>query len=393
MIDIHVVSRAGAALDAPLLARFGDEGGDIGRGTDCTLVLPDPERRISRRQVMIEVREGRHFIRQVGAGLTVLLDGAPLALGAEYPLAVGAEFHIGPYLLRCQPVPKAEAAPPAAGAGAGAGARYVLPPMRRGARLEVDGAPAEASAGAAEAPTPQPPPLASHEFDLIVGESGFGTPSASAPQPKPAAPPPRPSSDALVAALYGGLGLPVPLSPTLQQLELVGKLLLNTIEGTLALLAARSIAKRELGANPTLLKTRENNPLKFSPNGHAALAHLLAPPQPGFVEPLAAVDEAFNNLRAHEVAVLAGMRAALDEVLARFDPALLGQGAAPRPMWETLLPANRKAKLWDDYVARYAEITRTLGGDFDALFSRAFLQAYEQQLAQLMPEAPRGAAR
>ena len=52
MIEIQVVSRAGAALEVPLAARFGDAGGDVGRGVDCTLVLPDPERRISRRQVL-----------------------------------------------------------------------------------------------------------------------------------------------------------------------------------------------------------------------------------------------------------------------------------------------------------------------------------------------------
>jgi type VI secretion system FHA domain protein len=166
-------------------------------------------------------------------------------------------------------------------------------------------------------------------------------------------------------------------------MQLIGELLRESLAGTLGLLAARMIAKRELGAGATMLQTRGNNPLKFSPNVDAALAHLLGPPLRGFIGPRDAVHDAFGDLRAHQVAVLAGMRAALEAVLQRFDPVALEARLAPRGMWDHLMPVNRRAKLWEQFGEQYAEILREVEDDFDSLFGKAFLQAYEAQLAEL----------
>ena len=143
------------------------------------------------------------------------------------------------------------------------------------------------------------------------------------------------------------------------------------------------IAKRELGAGRTMPQSRQNNPLKFSPSVEAALGQLLGPPQRGFITPLEAVGEAFDDLRAHEVAVLAGMRAALEAVLARFNPATLESRLASKGVWDNLMPVNHKAKLWERYGEQHAEIMREIEDDFDALFGGAFLEAYEAQLARL----------
>ena len=40
----------------------------------------------------------------------------------------------------------------------------------------------------------------------------------------------------------------------------------------------------------------------------------------GFLKPVQAVGDAFEDLRAHEVALIAGMRAALLGTIQRFDP-------------------------------------------------------------------------
>ncbi|HJW12129.1 MAG TPA: type VI secretion system-associated FHA domain protein, partial [Albitalea sp.] len=108
----------------------------------------------------------------------------------------------------------------------------------------------------------------------------------------------------------------------------------------------------------------------------------------GFVAPLAAMADAFGDLRAHELAVLSGMRAALDEVLARFDPAALEQQLTPKGRWDNLLPGSREAKLWEHYGERYAQMMREVEDDFDSLFGRAFRQAYETQLAELARAEP-----
>lgn len=334
---------------------------------------------------------------------TPMAAAAPVARAAPVPTAAAAPTQRPaqrpsppglPASLRSSPRPSLDELMEGFGLGA------------RGARSSVFGSvldetPAPASVRSNRGPEPGVPlPTLVREpssVDLLVGDptdAGLRPSAAAAggPQAAPHSPPTAhgvPPHDAL-AALYEGLGVPSPGSTegTAAQLKLIGGLLRGAVEGTLALLAARMIAKRELGANATLLQTRENNPLKFSPDADVALGHLLGPAQRGFIAPLAAVNDAFNDLRAHEVAVLAGMRAALDEVLARFDPQALEQRLAPKAMWDSLLPMNRKASLWEAYAAHHAEILREIEGDFDSLFGRAFLQAYQAQLAQLAQQPP-----
>ncbi len=189
----------------------------------------------------------------------------------------------------------------------------------------------------------------------------------------------------LAAAFKRGLGLAQGVGPTFgaDQAERIGALLRAMTAGTLELLTARMVAKRELGAAATQVRTRENNPLKFSPDVDAALSHLLGPAERGFLDPEAAVEEAFDDLRAHQVALLAGMRAALDSVMSRFDPAALEKRLAPGGALENLIPANRRARLWSNYSGEYARIVAEIEDDFDALLGRAFLKAYQAQLQAL----------
>lgn len=198
-----------------------------------------------------------------------------------------------------------------------------------------------------------------------------------------AAPPALAGADPdAAAALAHGLGLASASGLDVERMQRVGALLRAMTQGTLELLTARMVAKRELGAAATQLRTRENNPLKFSPDVETALAHLLGPAERGFLAPEAAVQEAFDDLRAHQVALLAGMRAALDAVMSRFDPAALESRLAPGGALD-LIPTNRRARLWSAYGDEYARIVGEIEEDFDALLGRAFLKAYQAQLQAL----------
>ncbi|HRD86133.1 MAG TPA: type VI secretion system-associated FHA domain protein TagH, partial [Rubrivivax sp.] len=83
---------------------------------------------------------------------------------------------------------------------------------------------------------------------------------------------------ALLAAFREGLATPsVQLDVmTPELMRLIGELLRESARGTVELLVARAAVKREVRAAATMIVARENNPLKFSPSGDAALAHLLA---------------------------------------------------------------------------------------------------------------------
>jgi FHA domain-containing protein len=357
MIGIQVVSWAGLPPAAPTTAWFGSEGGDIGRSAECTLPLPDPERHISRRHAAVVQRQGRYFLQALSAGVPLLVDGQALPSGSENELVAGMQITLGGYTLQVldEPVSLGGSRPPQRAAPAATPPQPVHPP----------------------APAAQPTPF-EPEVDLLVGETG-AQPPAALPRAEAA-----PAHD-LSAALWRGLGLSAGVAPVLQpeQAERIGALLRAMTAGTLDLLTARMVAKRELGAAATQLRTRENNPLKFSPDADAALAHLVGPAERGFLEPRAAVQEAFDDLRAHQVALLAGMRAALDAVMSRFDPAVLEKRLAPGGALENLIPANRRARLWSAYSEEYARIVSEIEDDFDALLGQAFLKAYQAQLQAL----------
>ena len=199
------------------------------------------------------------------------------------------------------------------------------------------------------------------------------------------------SPDALTDAFLRGAGLApsaLPHGLTPEIMTIVGSLLRSATAGAVDMLAARAATKREVQASVTIISVQANNPLKFLPNADSALLQLLGKKMPGFMRADVAMRDAFDDLRAHEVGVIAGTRAALTEVLGKFDPATLGDKLAKGSVLESLMPSARKAKLWDLYLERYLQIRREAEDDFQSIFGRAFVQAYERETARIKGESP-----
>ena len=89
-----------------------------------------------------------------------------------------------------------------------------------------------------------------------------------------------------------------------------------------------------------------------------------------------------------DACTMAGTRAALEGVLKRFGPQELEAKLASKSVLDSVLPMNRKAKLWELYLQHYESIRDEAQEDFHTLFGRAFLAAYEQQLERLRREKP-----
>lgn len=198
-----------------------------------------------------------------------------------------------------------------------------------------------------------------------------------------------PLSDDLMKAFLEGLGIAdpgLPATPTPELMHRIGLLLREATQGTLELLLARALMKREVRAEVTMIVSRDNNPLKFSPNAEVALAHLLAPRGQGFLGPVEAMRDAYGDLRAHQFGFMAGMRAALAGVLERFDPQTLEKRLSEPSMLDNLLPINRRARLWGLYTELYRDIASEAEDDFQVLFGRAFLRAYEEQVRRMEAE-------
>ena len=195
-----------------------------------------------------------------------------------------------------------------------------------------------------------------------------------------------PEADLLTRAFLKGANLApnaLPQGLTPEIMALVGSLLRTATSGAVDMLAARTATKLEVQADVTMISAQANNPLKFLPNGEVALQQLLGRKMPGFMPPDEAMKDAFDDLRAHEIGVIAGTRAALTEVLGKFDPAIIGEQIAAGSFLESLSAWARKAKLWDVYLDRYSDIRREAEDDFQSIFGRAFVQAYERETARM----------
>ena len=217
--------------------------------------------------------------------------------------------------------------------------------------------------------------------------------AASAPAAEPAAASHQRDADpadpqALWSAFCEGAGVSIEPAgqATPEAMRMAGNVLRAAVAGTLQLMAVRATAKHELRAQVTMIQARNNNPLKFSPDARSALEQLLQPPMRGFLSGPAAMTDAMHDLVGHAIGTMAGTRAALEGVLDRFTPQQLDTKLTGRSMLDTVLPMNRKAKLWELYLQHFDAIRHEAHDDFHSLFGRAFLAAYEQQLDRLHAE-------
>lgn len=543
VIRIEVTSCNGAPPPKPMVAEFDELGGSIGRAEESSLVLPDPERFISRTHASVEYRHGKYILVDKGKALPAVVNAHPLGNGQESPIGDGDEIVIGGYRMRVAVVERSVMAAtplepfgePVAGPAkddplalfgatpssspplqnqvvrAESAARpakpslmddpFAMPDRGAGGRQGIEdplfGASSADSRGQARLPDdvdfglglpstnrsvdeffglssggtvdPFPPgsPLAgasgqgvgSQSVDPLVALGGALPVKADVPQRndtpelqasfklpkarldpalaqhevlpeagqeasnKPTPPvhivggapkassvdplalfggggssvdplgvqaPSRPASSApqlaLLDAFLQGAGVPelrLPGELTPETMNMLGQLLREATQGTLDLLLARATIKREVRADMTMIVGRENNPLKFSPDVETALTHLLVPQTRGFLSPTEAMKDAYDDLRSHQFGFMAGMRAALAAVLQRFDPATLERRLTQKSVMDSVLPMNRRAKLWDLFETLYRDISKEAEDDFHTLFGREFVRAYQAQVDRL----------
>jgi FHA domain-containing protein len=193
-------------------------------------------------------------------------------------------------------------------------------------------------------------------------------------------------NEQLLQALLDGIGIPsLELQGGLEEATMrkIGEILRVSFDGTVEMMIARAMTKREVRTDVTMILAEKNNPIKFAPDGRAAIMQLLGKPFPGFMTHEDAIRDAYEDLRAHEVGVLAGMRAALKAVLNRFDPASLEKKITSKSSLESVLPHLRKAKLWDLYTEMSSQILAEAEDEFQSLFGKAFREVYEAEVEKV----------
>ena len=163
----------------------------------------------------------------------------------------------------------------------------------------------------------------------------------------------------------------------------LGQVMRSVIQGVMDALHARSEIKSQFKLPLTRIKAQENNPLKLSPNVESALHTLLVQRNPGYLGTVAAFEDAFIDIRNHQMAMLEGVRHAYEAMFAAFDPERLEQTFERDVKRSTLLGLGGKAKFWERYAERYEELRRDPEEAFRQLFGEEFADAYEKQLERL----------
>lgn len=269
--------------------------------------------------------------------------------------------------------------------------------------LDKDFGPAvRAPAPAPVAPVRQAPPAPAVDpldIDLMAGVAAPARGAAASPRTAPQAAPAPVAAPAAAASagqpVDGAQALAVlaqalELDPgdldaahPMETIRIVGELLNLTVNGLYQMLEMRAQLKNELRIEDrTMIASRENNPLKHSDSARDALRYLVDVRQHGnklFLQPSKAIGDAVNDVCAHEMAVMAGTRAALLAALKQFAPETVEKRIKKSGALDSVMPSLHKAKLWESFLAMYGELEKEAEDHFDRLLNQEFARAYAEQ--------------
>ncbi|HEY3912428.1 MAG TPA: type VI secretion system-associated FHA domain protein TagH [Stellaceae bacterium] len=407
----------------------------IGRGAANDWVLPDPERFLSGRHCLLAYRSGGWQIADLSTNGTFLNnEAAPIGHGQPRELRDGDRFRLGAYEIELHVAEtalpsRADSIDPFAASAretrdpfAGRGEFDQDPLLRSGP--EQDPFAAGLAQPSINLPADYDPLMPEPDEGPFAGptqpdhsphlEDAFAVPAARAvlpedwdrelgPQPAvrppaavepapaaalPAAPAPSAAAAGdLLADFLRGAGLPE-ARPADQAatMEMLGAAFRAFVAGLRQALIARAAIKGELRIETTLIRSRGNNPLKFSADDDDALMALIGAGRNAGMDAAAAVSEALRDIRRHELATIAAMQTAVRALLAELDPVKLRRSAERGGL--DFVPMQKRAHAWDAFAARHAELTQALADNFDSAFGKAFARAYEQALAEASAEEP-----
>lgn len=413
--------------------RIFESGGDIGRVASNDWVLPDPDRFVSGQHARIVERQGQYFIADLSTNGTHL-NGRQLPRGSETPIGNGDVIGIGDYQISVMIDASMPDIPPSfVPASMPNPAPQQIPVVTPSSAGSVD--PLDLIPGSPPA-TPQSP-VRSAQPENVPPEQEFFAPPAMAPASPPPKfddipedwmktgrtsepqPPPAPSS--APAPVSGGAAESVRQADAIQQpapnqapivgqdhlnvllqaagldpqrvdpgtVESVGAIFRTMVQGIVELLQSRAEFKNQFRIDKTMLKSIDNNPLKQSASAEDALSRMFLQSSPAFQNPSDAFQEAIDDVKAHQVALIAGIRAGYKALLTHFDPERLEEVFDGRAKRGRLLDVVNRQRYWD----LYRQMCDDFGDDdqtFRRLFGEEFVKAYELQMRHLTRLRKRG---
>jgi len=348
----------------------------IGRDASCSICVEDPRKHLSRFHVEIEELDGVYWMSVVSKVNPVMVKGRRYGPGTRLTLKSGDTFEMGEYeihlllpeVIEETPVPTAAEEDPPSAVDVGVDA-----PIDISDPNAIFNEPT--FVGASQAATKPP----------VSVRKAAASAARAAPAPKPAAP--VSGMEEALRVFLDGAGVPqkeLSAADAQRLLRESGSVLRAAIDGLMMLLIARAEMRKEFQAEDrTMVAARDNNPLKLMSDPHEAMDFVLDPMErtDGFLDPVQAVGDACEDLRSHEIALMAAMRAAILGALKRVDPHALERAFEKSSSGFVL--GSRKAKLWDLFVAHQEKLSHDAQEDFNKVFGRDFMAAYQAQLRRL----------
>ncbi len=406
---------------------FGTDGGTIGRAADNDWVLPDPERFISGKHAKITLQNDQFFLTDTSTnGVYMNAHSQPMGQGNSAPLTNGDRILIGDYEIEAVLEDNAMDT----GAPADLEEDFFNPTASESGLSVTDSgfdipATDDRDSGEITGPTTnsyfdmpdtpqkgsepdhvgaenqffQPPQSIPEDWDLMEENSevasDFPPSQLTAPIPEPPASTiTRQTPDTQTVTgndleslnkLLAGAGiqpLDIPPEQAAESLRIIGSLMSEMVSGVMEVLRARADIKSEFRMQLTTIRPVENNPLKFSVSVEDAMKHLLTHSNSAYLPPLESVRQAIEDIQAHQMAVMAGMQAALSAMLQRFEPNALEEYFA-RKGGRSILE-SKKAWYWEQYAEKHKELLMEAEDNFQDFFGEEFARAYESQITKLV---------
>jgi type VI secretion system protein ImpI/type VI secretion system protein len=182
----------------------------------------------------------------------------------------------------------------------------------------------------------------------------------------------------LLAAFLEGAGITEVWSLSAEQqsdaMRTAGLLFRSMVAGLMDELQARKAMKAEFRLSRTVLRPRDNNPLKFEPDVGSFIKSMLASEDPTFIRANDAVVEGFRDLKFHRLAMTAAFQASLISHLNRFDPEMLEKETTGGN------PLTKKSRCWEHYCEKFPELKNRA---IEEIFGEEFADEYEKQMRLL----------
>jgi type VI secretion system protein ImpI len=313
---------------APATFTASGRGFRIGR-EDGDWTLPDPDMIVSGRHCEVRFDPAAGFWLEDLSRNGTFLNGSRQRLSGPHLLKSGDRLRIGRYIIQVAiadneaPTPDESAAWPAAAIGA-------------------DPFISDASSDSTPLSNPQPefvPPQARQQQPDLAVQSGRRVLSPGGSQP---------GSADILHEIAAGAGISPEVFQNRDAREVaaeIGSVLRIVVEELSAMLKARAAAKMMTrSGHQTMISSAGNNPLKFVPGAEEMLEKMFSRRAAGYLDAKGSLEDAFRDLKTHEVATYAAMQAALSRLMEELSPETIEKRVPPSSF------GSKRGRSWDAFV-------------------------------------------